>query len=74
MYLENTYSNNSFFNTFYLLVGYSLLPVLDEFFATNLNVKVEQLNPLKNINNDIKVDNPLKYSIALGLALRGLQK
>ena len=45
-----------------------------EFIINNLNVKVEFLDPMKNISNDIKIENPLKYSIALGLALRGLQK
>ena len=71
-YMKN--NNNSFFNTFYVLGGSSKLPGLNEFIANNLNVKVEQLDPLKKISNDIKIDNPLKYSIALGLALRGLQK
>ena len=71
-YMKN--NNNSFFNTFYISGGSSLLPGLDKFIADNLNVKVEFLDPMKNISNDIKIENPLKYSIALGLALRGLQK
>ena len=71
-YMKN--NNNSFFNTFYILGGSSNLPGLNEFIINNLNVKVEFLDPMKNISNDIKIENPLKYSIALGLALRGLQK
>jgi len=71
-YMKN--NNNSFFNTFYILGGSSKLPGLNEFIVDNLNVKVECLDPMKKISNDIKVDNQLKYSIALGLALRGLQK
>ena len=71
-YMKN--NNNSFFNTFYILGGSSHLPGLNEFIANNLNVKVECLDPMKKISNDIKVNNQLKYSIALGLALRGLQK
>ena len=71
-YMKN--NNNSFFNTFYILGGSSNMPGLNEFIINNLNVKVEFLDPMKNISNDIKIENPLKYSIALGLALRGLQK
>ena len=71
-YMKN--HKNSFFNTFYLSGGSSHLPDLKDFITNNLNVKVEFLDPMKKINNDIKIDNPLKYSIALGLALRGLQK
>ena len=71
-YMKN--NNNSFFNTFYLTGGGALLPGLDEFIASNLNVKVELLDPFKKINNSTKVSNPFEYSIALGLALRGLEK
>jgi type IV pilus assembly protein PilM len=71
-YMKN--NNNSFFNTFYITGGSSLLPGLDEFIASNLNVKVELLDPFKKINNSNKTNNPFEYSIALGLALRGLDK
>ena len=71
-YMKN--NNNSFFNTFYLLGGSALLPGLDKFIADNLNVKVEILDPFKKINNSNKIDNPFEFSIALGSALRGLDK
>ena len=51
-----------------------MLPGLDEFITNNLNVKVELLDPFKKINNSNKVDNPFEFSVALGLALRGLEK
>ena len=71
-YMKN--NNNSFFNTFYLLGGSCLLPGLDQFIADNLNVKVELLDPFKKIKNSKKLKNPNEFSVALGLALRGLEK
>tara|TARA_Y100000996_G_scaffold72800_1_gene49017 strand:+ start:695 stop:1774 length:1080 start_codon:yes stop_codon:yes gene_type:complete len=71
-YMKN--NNNSFFNTFYITGGSALLPGLNEFIASNLNVKVELLDPFKKINNSNKVNNPFEFSIALGLALRGMEK
>ena len=35
-------------------------------------METEILNPFNNINSDIKIENPSKYSVAVGLALRGL--
>ena len=67
-------NNNSFFNTFYLLGGSSLLPGLDQFIADHLNVKFELLDPFKKIKNSKKLKNPNEFSVALGLALRGLEK
>ena len=57
-----------------ILYGAGDLGELTKFAFDNLNVKVELLDPFKKISNDTKIDNPLKYSIALGLALRGLEK
>ena len=71
-YMKN--NNNSFFNTFYLLGGSAKLKGLEQLIISNLNVKVEILDPLKNIKNDISIDNPQQFSIALGLALRGMEK
>ncbi len=71
-YMKN--NNNSFFSTFYLSGGSSLLPGIENFIAENLNVKVELLDPFKKIQNEHTVTNPLQFSLALGLALRGLEK
>jgi len=71
-YMKN--NNNAFFNTFYISGGSSLLPGLNQFIADNLNVKVELLDPFKKIKNSKKLKNPPEFSVALGLALRGLEK
>ena len=69
-YMKN--NNQAFFNKFYLTGGSSNLPGLDNFIATTLNVNVEVLDPIKNINNEITVNNLNQYTTAIGLALRGL--
>ena len=71
-YMKN--NNNAFFNTFYISGGSSLMPGLDKFIADNLNVKVEVFDPFKKIKNNKKLKNPPEFSVALGLALRGLEK
>jgi len=40
--------------------------------ANELRIETEILNPFNNIACDIKIENPSKYAIAVGLALRGL--
>ena len=66
-------NNQAFFNTFYIVGGCANIPGLKEFIASNLNVKIEDFNPFKNIENDKKIENPSQYAVALGLALRGLE-
>lgn len=70
-YMKN--NNQSFFNTFYLSGGASLTPGIEEFIVSNLNVKVEMLNPLINISTKKDIDEKEKYAQAIGLALRGLE-
>ena len=48
--MSSIFRLNSFFNTFYITGGSSLLPGLSDFIANNLNVKVELLDPFKKIN------------------------
>ena len=69
-YMKN--NNQAFFNKFYITGGSASLPGIDNFIATTLNVKVELLDPTKNINNSITVKNLNQYTVAIGLALRGL--
>ena len=69
-YMKN--NNQAFFNNFYITGGSSNLPGLSDFIASTLNVNVEVLDPIKNINNSIKVDDLNQYTTAIGLALRGL--
>ena len=67
-------NNQSFFNTFYLSGGSAHLKGLSEFITSNLNVKIEIFDPLKNIKNNNKTENICKYVQALGLALRGIDE
>ena len=66
-------NNQSFFNTFYLSGGCANIPGIKDFIMSNLNVKIENFDIFENIKTDINIENPEQYSIALGLALRGLE-
>ena len=67
-------NNQSFFNTFYISGGCANIPGLKEFITSNLNVKIEELDIFKNIENDFDIKNPEQYSLAIGLAIRGLKE
>ena len=67
-------NNQSFFNAFYLSGGSAITPGLNDFISSNLNLDINYLDPLKNINNEIEIENPMQYSLAIGLALRGLEE
>ena len=69
-YMKN--NSQAFFNQFYLSGGCSKMIGLDSFIAEALNVKVDILNPLNKIDCDKTIDNPAEFSVAIGLALRGL--
>ena len=71
-YMKN--NNQSFFNSFYLIGGCANIPGLGEFIASNLNVTIAEFDCFKNIENSFDIDNPNQYALALGLALRGLEK
>ena len=67
-------NNQSYFNKFYLSGGCATIPGLKDFIETNLNVSVEELDPFKKFNCNLKIENPNQFSVALGLALRGLKE
>ena len=71
-YMKN--NNQSFFNGFYLTGGCSTIPGLNDFIASNLNVTIVEFDCFKKIENNFDIDNPNQYALALGLALRGLEK
>jgi len=71
-YMKN--NNQSFFNNFYVTGGSSVTSGLNEFIASSLNVTVHPLNPFKKIQKVANIENSEQYSIAIGLALRGLEK
>ena len=64
----------AFFNKIYLTGGSANLLGLKDFMKTNLNSEVELLDPFEKINLSDNLKNPYEYSIAVGCALRGLEK
>jgi len=67
-------SNQAFFNKFYLAGGSAEMPGLKEHIASNLNVEVELFNPFNNTECSLDIENPGQYSVAVGMAIRGLDK
>lgn len=63
----------AFFNNFYLCGGSAPLAGLSEFIAEQLKVKVSLLNPLGKFPECSDIENPYKYGISFGLALRGVE-
>ncbi len=66
-------TNQSFFQKILLTGGSASLPGLTEFIAEKLNVPVELYNPTLQLQSEEinSISNPWKYSVAIGLALRG---
>ena len=64
----------AYFNKLYLTGGSANLIGLKDFISTNLNTTVELLDPFEKITLNDKLDNPYQYSVAVGCALRGLEK
>ena len=67
-------SNGAFFNKFFLSGGAAQTPGLKEFIAENLNVEISFLEPITNFKTEVEVENPVQYTIAMGMAIRGLEK
>ena len=63
-----------FFNKFYLTGGSAEMLGLKEYVGENLNVDVEVLNPFKNTDCSLEIENPAQYAVAIGMAVRGLDK
>ena len=64
----------AYFNKLYLTGGSANLIDLKDFISTNLDTTVELLDPFEKITLNDKLDNPYQYSVAVGCALRGLEK
>ena len=64
----------AYFNRLYLTGGSANLIGLKDFISTNLNTTVELLDPFEKIILNDKLENPYQYSVAVGCALRGLEK
>ena len=67
-------SNQAYFNKFYLSGGSAQMEGLKEYIAENLNVEVNILNPFDNTECSLDVENPGQYAIAIGMAIRGLDR
>ena len=62
------------YDKFYLSGGSAVMIGLKDFLNTSLNVDFVTLDPFIKTELNKNVDNPSKYSIAFGLALRELEK
>ena len=67
-------SNQAFFNKFYLTGGSAEMLGLKEYVGENLNVDVDVLDPFKNTECSLEIENPAQYAVAVGMAVRGLDK
>ena len=47
---------------------------LQSYIAENLNVEVSMLNPFDNTECSLDIENPAQYAVAIGMAIRGLDK
>ena len=71
-YYVKSNNGNSNFKRFFISGGFAEIDGLKEKISNELRIETHILNPFNNIETDIKIENPSKYSIAVGLALRGL--
>ncbi len=71
-YMKTT--GQSHFNKFYISGGSAATPGLKEFIAENLNVEIQELNPFLKIESKKEIENKPQYAVALGCALRGIEK
>ena len=67
-------SNQAFFNKFYIAGGSAQMDGLQSYIAENLNVEVSMLNPFDNTDCSLDIENPAQYAVAIGMAIRGLDK
>ena len=71
-YYVKSNNGDANFKRLFISGGCSTINGLKEQFSDELKIETEILNPFNNINCDMKIENPSKYSVAVGLALRGL--
>jgi len=71
-YYVKSNSGNSNFKRLFLSGGFAEIPGLKDLILDGLKIETEILNPFNKIVSDVKIENPSKYTIAVGLALRGL--
>ena len=67
-------SNQAYYNKFYLAGGSAQMEGLQNYIGENLNVEVNMLNPFDNTECPLEIENPGQYAVAIGMAIRGLDK
>ena len=72
--IDVQFTNQAYFNKFYLSGGSAQMHGLKDYVAENLNVEVELLDPFNNTECSIDIENPGQYAVAIGMAVRGLDK
>ena len=65
---------NTFFKRFFISGGMAHVKGYKEEIEATLKISLEELNPFNKIEIDSMPDNFMQYSIATGLAIRGLIK
>ena len=71
-YLKN--NGNTYFKRFYISGGMAHLKGYKEHIEDSLKITTENLNPFNKIEMENLPDNFMQYTIAAGLAIRGLIK
>ncbi len=71
-YYVKSNNGSSNFKRLFLSGGFAEIKGLKDQISNELRIETEVLNPFNKIVSDIKIENPSKYTVAVGLALRGL--
>ena len=71
-YYVKSNNGSSNFKRLFLSGGFAEIKGLKDQISDELRIETEVLNPFNKIISDIKIENPSKYTVAVGLALRGL--
>ena len=71
-YYVKSNNGSSNFKRLFLSGGFAEIKGLKDQMSDELRIETEILNPFNKIVSDIKIENPSKYTVAVGLALRGL--
>ena len=71
-YLKN--NGNTFFKSFFISGGMAHVKGYKEQIENSLKISIEQLNPFNKMETDNLPENFMQYTIATGLAIRGLIK
>ena len=71
-YYVKSNNGNSNFKRLFISGGFAEISGLKDLIADELRIETEILNPFNKIVSDVKIENPSKFTVAVGLALRGM--